>query len=49
MMRKKITKFLTLVLSTVMISSFALPVMASTGSDEPRDIQSSLIVDKNGS
>lgn len=49
MMRKKITKFLTLVLSTVMISSFALPVMASTGSDEPKDIQSSLIVDKNGS
>ena len=49
MMRKKIIKLLTLVLSTIMISSFAIPVMASTGTSSSKDIQSSLIVDKNGS
>lgn len=44
MMRKKITKLLTLVLSAVMISSFTVPVMAST-----TDVKDALIVDKNGS
>lgn len=47
MMRKRISKFLTLILSTVMISSFAMPVMASSNSTS--DMQNALIVDKNGS
>lgn len=49
MMKKKITKFLTLVLSSVMISSFAFPVMASSNSQSVKEVEDALIVDKDGS
>lgn len=46
-MKRKAIKFLALVLSTVVISSVSVPVMASTVSSS--EIENSLVVDKNGS
>lgn len=46
-MKRKAIKFLALVLSTVVISSVSVPVMASTVSSS--EVENSLVVDKNGS
>lgn len=46
-MRRRVIKFLTLVLSTVVISSASVPTMASTVSSS--EIENSLVVDRNGS